>query len=126
MLRRDEITYTDQLRTILNSLYCSTKIGSVHACYTLLKLKYVESSRVVEPINPLNRAIIRRQILFNLKDLECLDPDVSAEKAPSPHSSFGKRDAYGSFVKQQNSLGSTGCAVTMFSLFTSYSIKKND
>ena len=126
LLRRDEITYTDQLRSILNSLYCSTKIGSVHACYTLLKLKYVESSRVVEPINPLSRSTIRRQILFSLKDLDCLDPDVSAERTPSPSSSFGKRDAYGAFVKQQNSLGGSGCGVTMFSLYTSYSIRNKD
>jgi hypothetical protein len=52
LLRRDDLTYTDQLRTILNSIYCSTKIGTVHACFALLKQNFVESSRTIEPINP--------------------------------------------------------------------------
>jgi hypothetical protein len=62
-----------------------------------------------------------RQLLFNVNDLANLDPLASAERESGPQSTFGKRDAYSAFVKQQQSLG--GCNVTMFSLFTSYRVK---
>ena len=123
LLRRDDLTYTDQLRTILKSIYCSTKIGTVHACFALLKQNFVESSTTIEPINPLCRSVMMRQVLFNVNDLASLDPMASAEKPTGLTSTFGKRNAYAAFVKQQNTLGGDGCAVTMFSLYTSYSIR---
>ena len=48
LLRRDDLTFADQLRSILSAIYCCTKISTVHACFTLLQLKFVESSRNVE------------------------------------------------------------------------------
>jgi hypothetical protein len=94
LLRRDDLTYRDQLRTILNSVYCSTKIGTVHASFTLLKQNFIESSTTIEPINPLCRSVMFRQIVFNVKDLASLDSNASAEKPSGFHSTFGKRDAY--------------------------------
>jgi hypothetical protein len=63
-----------------------------------------------------------KQVLFNMNDLAHMDPLASAEKESGPESTFGKRDGYAVFVKQQNGLG--GCNVTMFSLFTSYRIRR--
>jgi hypothetical protein len=111
LLRRDDLSFADQLRSILNAIYCCTKISTVHACYTLLKLKFVESSRNVEAMNPLRRSQMTRQLLFNMNDLAHMDPLASAEKQSGPASTFGKRDAYAAFVKQQIGLG--GCNVTM-------------
>ena len=118
LLRRDDLTFADQLRSILNAIYCCTKISTVHACFTLLQPKFVESSRNVEGMNPLMRSQMTRQVHFNVNDLVEMDPLASAEKVSGPASTFGKRDAYAAFVKQQNGLG--GCKVTMFSLFTSF------
>jgi hypothetical protein len=53
-----------------------------------------------------------------------MDPLASAEKESGPESTFGKRDAYSAFVKQQIELG--GCNVTLYSLFTSYRVRKEN
>jgi hypothetical protein len=65
-----------------------------------------------------------KQVLFNINDLAQMDPLASAEKESGPESTFGKRDGYAAFVKQQNGLGS--CNVTMYSLFTSFRIRRQD
>jgi hypothetical protein len=55
-----------------------------------------------------------------------MDPMASAEKPYGLDSTFGRRDAYGTFVKQQNGLGDNGCAVTMYSLYTSFCVKQRN
>jgi hypothetical protein len=125
-LRKDTIEYQDHLRVITNAVYAAQQIGTVQACYTLLQLPFVQSSRTVMAINCLRRTEMPKSIIYKKGELDQLDPQMTAE-LKGPNSSIGRREAYQCFVKQQHQLargdGPRRCFVSLFSLYSSYSVK---
>jgi len=56
LTQMDSVSHKDQLRTVANAVNSCSKVGTVQACYFLLGLPIVISSRTVESINPLHRS----------------------------------------------------------------------
>ena len=90
-LRKHDLTYRDHLRAVSTALLSALPVSAVQACQTLLKLPFVKSSKKVENINPLHRSKVRRNVIFDQKQLEQLEGNSSAFGVSS---TFGMRDAY--------------------------------
>ena len=126
-LRGEAIEFQSHLRAAANAVISAQHIGTVQACYTLLKLPFVQSSRQVININCEKRIHMAKSIVFKKKDLDQLDPALSAE-LKGLQSSAGLRDAYSLFMSHQRSLpinADKTCNVSMFSLYSTYSLKED-
>jgi len=116
----------DHLRAAANAVCSAQHISTVQAVYTLLRLPFVQSSRKVTNINCLRRKDMTKSVVFKMKDLEEMDPEVSAE-LKGLQSSIGRRDAYHLFMKQQRDLPSnitSCCSVSLFALYTTFSVRE--
>ena len=125
-LRGEAIEFQAHLRAAATAVISAQHIGTVQACYTLLKLPFVQSSRKVININCKKRRYMAKSVVFKKKELDQLDPTLSAE-LKGINSSAGLRDAYSLFVSQQRSLATNEekkCNVSMFSLYSSFSLNE--
>lgn len=139
------VTERNQLKSMCKALNESRRIGTVEACYYLLKLKFVTSSRVVDPINTLPRSLIAKNldlttttngnstvtVGLEINNAVVAAPvDMNQDAAPcGVHSHIGKRIAYAEIMQQQQSLpdynNPTKNRLTLFSLLTSFTIENN-
>jgi hypothetical protein len=55
----EQLTDRLKLKAVGNAVIGSTKVGSVQACYFLLGLKFVTSSRQVLNVNPLHSKLMK-------------------------------------------------------------------
>jgi len=112
-----------RIRAVINAVVQGQQIGAVHACYILLKLKLVLSSRLVENVNALTRELISSQpIVIDEELLQQMDGDESA-LSNSPRSTFGRRDAYHAlFLAQKIKYDSV--TFDFFSFMSSYTVEK--
>ena len=145
-------TDQQQLKYVGQAIAASNKIGTVQACYILLNLPLVISSRVVESVNPLLRKHVNRKVTLPMarkaitvdlvtgeddnddnddeddnEDDDYIEP-INAKDTVLPNgisSHLGRRDAFERLTQSQYQLYDT-CEVTFFSMLTyfSFSISK--
>jgi len=123
---KEELGLQHHLRAAANAIYSAQHIGTVQAAYTLLKLPFVQSSRRVITINCERRSNMTKSIIFKKSELDSLDSETSAE-LKGLQSSLGRRHAYFTLVHQQRNLPGNDdrtCHVSLFALFTSYSLRE--
>jgi len=123
---KEELSLQHHLRAAANAICSAQHVGTVQAAYTLLKLPFVQSSRRVITINCERRSNMTKSIIFKKCELDSLDSETSAE-LKGLQSSLGRRHAYFTLVTQQrNLLGNDDrtCHVSLFALFTSYSLRE--
>ena len=143
-----------RLYSVGSAILSSSPVGSIQACYTLLGLKVVKSSRVVINLNPLHRKLyyncknmaskkysIYSNRYFFIKYLlilgDCLNQglktrdivinqleDTDTAIVSGLNSALGKRRAYGLLMCQQRETNDGLCNITFFSLLTSYSLSQ--
>lgn len=110
-----------RLNTVATALVQSTEVGAVQACYTLLNLDFVQSSRTVINVNSLHRSDMNRNIISSSAEREALSEDDSAIYS-GLGSQLGRRKAYEELVKQQRSDYQGCCYITFYLLLTYYSL----
>ena len=113
-------TDRDYLKAVSNSLIEATAIGAVQACYVLLGLAFVISTRQVINVNSLPRNILTNRLIIDRLQLSQMDDDDSAF-SNSLQSQLGQRDAFNSLIKQQYKLYSS-CNITFYIMLTYYSL----
>jgi hypothetical protein len=113
-------TDRDYLKAVSNSLLEATAIGAVQACYVLLGLDFVISTRQVVNVNSLPRNILTNRIIIDRLQLSIMDDEDSA-LSNSIHSQLGQRDAFNKLIKQQYNTFSS-CNITYFIMLTYYSL----
>lgn len=114
-------TDRDHLRAVGTALVQSTQIGAVQACYTLLGLDFVISSRVVINVNPLHRSQMRKSMISRKSDLETM-LDTDSVMNGGFGSQLGRRRAYQQLVQQQRAEFSGECTITFFTMLTYFSL----
>lgn len=113
-----------RLRAIADAVIESEPVGAVQACYILLRLELVTKSRTVSSINPLPLKDTNQKLTTNQQLLANMEPTKNVvERGLTSHE--GKRKAYAALVKNQRRLQRRDrCDITLFSLLTSYGIRK--
>jgi hypothetical protein len=110
----------ERLKAVANSLLQATQYGGVQACYQLLNLDIVQSSRVVINVNPLPAHKIDRKLIIDHTVLQEMD-DEDCVFQRGAGTQLGRRQAYQCFVEQQrNKYGA--CHVTFYLLLTYFSL----
>ena len=126
ILQSQSITDKQRLSIVANSLVDSTQVGAMQACWTLLGLPFVQSSRGVLSINTAVSKDVPSAVIVDedkLKELKLSGGTQSAIDS-SPRSQMGRRVAYGKFVRQQNTIG--GCQATFHQMLTYFSLRTFD
>ena len=98
----------------------ATAIGAVQACYVLLGLDFVISTRTVQNINSLPRSKLNNALITDKLHLSTMEDDECAV-LNGIQSQLGRRDAYNKLVKQQHLTYST-CFITYYIMLTYYSL----
>ena len=115
----------DFCRILLNSVLSSTKVGMTQIAWNLLGFKLVQSSRDVITVNAMPRHQVHARVktVKELKrSMEVEGPSAASVDDYSPGSNLGRRNAYGDFVRQQNTLGGDGCQLSFYQLLTHYKL----
>jgi hypothetical protein len=121
----------ERLRTVATALIESSTIAAVHACYTVLGLSFVESSRTVLMINALPFNQLRHQLVTDLATLQKM-ADQESVFTHGLQTQTGRRVAYHTLVKQQRQLDAVGeigsttspPLVTFFQMLTHFSLNR--
>jgi hypothetical protein len=90
------------LRYVGESIISSTRVGTAQACWFLLGLDYVKSSRKFITVNTLPKDGLFASVITDRKVLSELPGEASVVKQPSATSQLGLRMAYDLFCKQQH------------------------
>ena len=83
LIERGDFTKKSRMKAVANTIIDCTKIGAPQACYFLLQLKIVKSSRSVIPVNTLNRSDINRPLRVFCKNR--FNPTLSPEDEREHH-----------------------------------------
>jgi hypothetical protein len=95
-------TLKDYLRYVGDAIISSTRVGTAQACWFLLGLDYVKSSRKFVTVNTLPRGGLFQSVITDRKVLSELPGEASIVKQPSATSQLGLRMTYDIFCKQQH------------------------
>ena len=119
-----DVSQSAKMKAVAEAVLASTKIGSVQACYSLLSLPFVISSRKVLNINPLPKCNVYQNITLDQEHLQGADADAAALEH-GLDSQMGRRNNYGLFSNQQRLINNDNiCYVTFFQLLTNYQFSK--
>jgi hypothetical protein len=99
----------------------ATSVGQVQACYFLLGLPFVLSSRLSINLNSLHRDKLYLKVKTTRDQLELLEEDDNPYDY-SPSTQIGLRNAYAALVLQQISKHAA-CHITFFVMVTMYTLK---
>ena len=110
----------DYLKAVSNSLIEATAIGAVQACYVLLGLDFVISTRTVLKTNSLPRSKVNNALIIDKLHLSIVEDDECAV-LNGIQSQLGRRDAYSKLIKQQY-LTYSSCFITYYIILTYYSL----
>lgn len=127
MLRGDS-SLRSRTKEVGKAVLSSYKVGSVQACYKLLGLKHVISSRNVISIKSVKRS--EMNIGLNLRGVSSSDTakdgvdGTASVLLAGVGTHIGRRDCYGKLVQQQKSLRpDSKVEITLHSLISAYELK---
>ena len=120
---------TSKIRAVAKSILACYKVGTVQACYKLLGLKHVISSRACLSIRSVKRSLVHQNII--LQSSEDGEMEDGAPRMASRDNVIGNgigtqlgiRDAYARLVAQQRSIHSSNkVEITLWQMCTAFSL----
>jgi len=117
-----DATKRQQLCAAGNAIAASQQVGTVQCAYVLLNLPFVIKSRIVSTISPQPTAVLTKNIITDMRQLEQMNPGDSAVST-SARSHAGRRLAYHLLCEKQYSKYGM-CNVSLFTIVSTYAITK--